>query len=180
MDSLKLDTSCTALILVDLQRGIVGMPTSPYFGSFVVEKGASLAAAFRRMYATVVYVRVDLSNMMSIAVDLSHGDPNNPPPSSASELVAEMHIGPQISDVGSSSSALVSASALLRNILHVHFQMNSGGVGYYRPSEPTSCQRKQSSWDGVRLAIVTRLDKWRTTDLLSSMFHQVIPDGREC
>ena len=54
MDSLKLDTSCTALILVDLQRGIVGMPTSPYSGSFVVEKGASLAVAFRRMYATVV------------------------------------------------------------------------------------------------------------------------------
>jgi nicotinamidase-related amidase len=86
MDSLKLDTSCTALILVDLQRGIVGMPTRPYSGSFVVEKGASLAAAFRRMYATVVYVRVDLSNMMSIALDLSHGDPNNPPPSSASEF----------------------------------------------------------------------------------------------
>ena len=74
MDSLKLDTSCTALILVDLQRGIVGMPTSPYSGSFVVEKGASLAAAFRRMYATVVYVHVDLSNTMSIALDLSHGD----------------------------------------------------------------------------------------------------------
>ena len=67
MDPLKLDTSCTALILVDLQRGIVGMPTSPYSGSFVVEKGASLAAALRRMYATVVYVRVDLSNMMSVA-----------------------------------------------------------------------------------------------------------------
>ena len=42
MDSLKLDTSCNALILVDLQRGIVGMPTRPYSGSFVVEKGASL------------------------------------------------------------------------------------------------------------------------------------------
>ena len=95
MDSLKLDTSCTALILVDLQRGIVGMPTSPCSGSFVVEKGASLAAAFRRMYATVVYVRVDLSNMMSIAVDLSHGDPNNPPPSSASELVAESGVQPE-------------------------------------------------------------------------------------
>jgi hypothetical protein len=74
MDSLKLDTSSAALILVDLQRGIVGMPTSPYSGSFVVEKGASLAAAFRRMYPTVVYVRVDLSNMMSISVNLSHGD----------------------------------------------------------------------------------------------------------
>ena len=58
MDSLKLDTSCTALILVDLQRGIVGMPTSPYSGSFVVEKGASLAAAFRRVaYTAFSYVR---------------------------------------------------------------------------------------------------------------------------
>jgi nicotinamidase-related amidase len=95
MDSLKLDTSCTALILVDLQRGIGRMPTRPYSGAFVVEKGASLAAAFRRMYATVVYVRIDLSNMMSIAVDLSHGDPNNPPPSSAPELVAESGVQPE-------------------------------------------------------------------------------------
>jgi hypothetical protein len=71
------------------------MRTSPYSGSFVVEKGASLAAAFRRMYATVVYVRVDLSNMMSITVDLSHGDSNNPPPSNASELVAGSGVQPE-------------------------------------------------------------------------------------
>jgi nicotinamidase-related amidase len=32
---------------------------------------------------------------MSIAVDLSHGDPNNPPPSSAPELVAESGVQPE-------------------------------------------------------------------------------------
>jgi hypothetical protein len=38
MDPLKLDTSCTALILVDLQRGIVGMPTSPYSGLSLLKR----------------------------------------------------------------------------------------------------------------------------------------------
>jgi nicotinamidase-related amidase len=94
MDSLKLDASSTALVLIDLQRGIVGLTTSPYSASAVVEKGASLAAAFRDSYATVIYVRVDLADMIYSLVDLPHGDQKNPPPPSASELVPESGVKP--------------------------------------------------------------------------------------
>jgi nicotinamidase-related amidase len=87
MDPLKLDPASTALILIDLQHGIVGMDTSPHASSFVVEKGASLAEAFRKNSSPVVYVRVDLANMFHLPVDRSRSDPNNPPPPIASELV---------------------------------------------------------------------------------------------
>lgn len=87
MDFLKLDPASSALILIDLQHGIVGMNTSPHSASYVVEKGATLADAFRKRNAKVVYVRVDMANMLQLPVDVSHGDPNNPPPAIASELV---------------------------------------------------------------------------------------------
>jgi len=87
MEPLKLDPATTALILIDLQHGIVGMQTSPHPASSVLEKAASLARAFRRSTATVIYVRVDLANRVHVPADRSHGDPHNPPPPIASELV---------------------------------------------------------------------------------------------
>jgi nicotinamidase-related amidase len=95
MHPLQLDPSSSALILIDLQHGIVGMQTSPHLASSVVEKGASLAEAFRSRNATVVYVRVDLANMLQLPVDRSHGDPNNPPPPVASELVPASGVQPE-------------------------------------------------------------------------------------
>jgi nicotinamidase-related amidase len=94
MESLKLDAASTALILIDLQHGIVGMQTMPYAASEVVEKGAALAQAFREKNATVVYVRVDLANVLRHPVDVSFGDPNKPPPAIASELVPQSGVQP--------------------------------------------------------------------------------------
>ena len=48
----------TALIVVDLQRGIVGLPSVPSMGD-VVERSCTLAAAFRRHRLPVVLVNVD-------------------------------------------------------------------------------------------------------------------------
>ena len=87
MEPLKLDPTTTALILIDLQHGIVGRQTSPHPASSVLEKAASLARAFRRSTAPVIYVRVDLADMLQVPADRSHGDPHNPPPPIASELV---------------------------------------------------------------------------------------------
>jgi nicotinamidase-related amidase len=87
MEPLKLDPASSALILIDLQHGIVGMDMKPHASSSVVEKGASLAEAFRKKNALVVYVRVDMANMIHLPVDLPHGDLSNPPPPIASELV---------------------------------------------------------------------------------------------
>ncbi|MGC0313811.1 MULTISPECIES: hydrolase [Kitasatospora] len=48
----------TALVLIDLQNGIVGMPTVPYSSDQVVANGIELADAFRAKGLPVVLVRV--------------------------------------------------------------------------------------------------------------------------
>lgn len=55
---LKLDTSRTALVVIDLQRGILARPAAPYSGAEVVERAAALCRAARKAGSTVVLVRV--------------------------------------------------------------------------------------------------------------------------
>jgi nicotinamidase-related amidase len=95
MATLDLDPRTTALIIIDLQRGIVGRQTVPYAAADVVEKCAQLASAFRRQNAPVVYVRVDIANVFNMPVDspmLPPGSP--PPPPDFSELIPEAGFQP--------------------------------------------------------------------------------------
>jgi nicotinamidase-related amidase len=59
MTPLDLDPASTALVLIDLQRGIAAGETKPHAARDVVARGAELAAAFRAKQALVVLVRVD-------------------------------------------------------------------------------------------------------------------------
>ena len=59
----------TALVLIDLQRGIAAAPTVPVPGTEVVARGVELAEAFRSHGAPVVLVRV------SFAADFSDAAP---------------------------------------------------------------------------------------------------------
>jgi nicotinamidase-related amidase len=93
MEPLKLAAASTALILIDLQNGVVGMQTAPYTASAVVEKSAALAQAFRAKGAKIIYVRVDLNDFLSLPVDLPSGIPDNIP-AAASEIVPESGIQP--------------------------------------------------------------------------------------
>ena len=61
MAPLTLDPRTTALVLIDLQRGIVGRQTGPHAASDVVARARRLAARFRQAGATVVLVRVAYS-----------------------------------------------------------------------------------------------------------------------
>jgi nicotinamidase-related amidase len=86
--SIRLDSRKTALVLIDLQHGIVSLPVQPLSAAAVVDASRELAAACRRHGATVVYVRVDLANMLPLKVDIAHArDDDAPIPASASELV---------------------------------------------------------------------------------------------
>jgi nicotinamidase-related amidase len=58
MDQISLDPRTTALVLIDLQRGIVGRQTAPHTAAQVVERAQRLAARCREVGATVVLVRV--------------------------------------------------------------------------------------------------------------------------
>jgi len=51
----------TALVVIDLQQGIVGMPTQPHAAPDVVARTAELAAAFRARDLPVVLVRVSFA-----------------------------------------------------------------------------------------------------------------------
>jgi len=57
----------TALVLIDLQRGILSMDTEPYPTAQILDKGRSLAAWFRAAGATVVLVNVDFGADMGDA-----------------------------------------------------------------------------------------------------------------
>lgn len=59
MPAIEIDTATTALVLIDLQKGIVGGQTAPRQASDVVATAARLAAACRAAGVLVILVRVD-------------------------------------------------------------------------------------------------------------------------
>jgi nicotinamidase-related amidase len=58
MGDLALEAATTALVIIDLQRGIVGRETAPHAARDVVARAARLAGRFRSAGALVVLVRV--------------------------------------------------------------------------------------------------------------------------
>lgn len=54
----KLNPKSTALVLIDLQQGIVGMPLKPRTGKDVLVSAAAVAQRFREAHAVVVLTRV--------------------------------------------------------------------------------------------------------------------------
>jgi nicotinamidase-related amidase len=88
MTPLELVPASTALVLIDLQNGIVGRPLAPHSAPNVIARSVQLASAFRKQNATVVLVRVSLAEILDLPVDAPTRDPNAPPPAEASELIA--------------------------------------------------------------------------------------------
>jgi nicotinamidase-related amidase len=91
MSTLKnFDPKLTALVLIDLQRGIVGRQLAPHSAGDVVGRAAQLAAALRAKGGTVIYVHVDMTGFQHREVDAPMRDPNAPPPpAGAMEIVPE-------------------------------------------------------------------------------------------
>jgi nicotinamidase-related amidase len=61
MKNIMIDKTKTALVVIDLQKGIVGMPTEPYPTKTVVANAAKLAKAFRKNRMPVFLVHVMIS-----------------------------------------------------------------------------------------------------------------------
>lgn len=81
----------TALVLIDLQNGILGLPTTPPAGE-VLKRGIALAEAFRARRLPVVLVRVawspDGGDLPTTEVD--RPGPAAAPPAAFSEIPAEL------------------------------------------------------------------------------------------
>jgi nicotinamidase-related amidase len=99
MASLSLNSRSTALVLIDLQRGIVARQTEPYTSADVVAHAVRLADRFREQGALVVLVRVgfaaDSRDRLSQLADSPN--PPGPLPADYSEIVPEL--GPKASDI---------------------------------------------------------------------------------
>jgi nicotinamidase-related amidase len=94
-----IDLRHTALVLIDLQRGIVGIPAAPHSGKQVVENAVRLAERFRRAKATVVLVHVAFSPDGKDVLHPQIDQPTQWPkmPDDWAELVPEL--GPQPNDI---------------------------------------------------------------------------------
>jgi nicotinamidase-related amidase len=83
--SMTLDPKKTALVLIDLQNGIVARDTKPYTAAAVIERSRALADAFRAKGAAVVYVRVLMSDLLALSSDETMSLPKDIP-AAASEI----------------------------------------------------------------------------------------------
>jgi nicotinamidase-related amidase len=88
---LQLDPQTTALVLIDLQKGIVAMPLQPRSGADVVATSIRLAESFRASGARVVLVNVafakDFGDALVQPVDQPSPRPPGGYPDDFSELV---------------------------------------------------------------------------------------------
>lgn len=94
--SLELQANETALILIDLEHGIVGRDLAPHTGKDVVSRCAELATQVRAAGGTVVYVHVLLHELLRLPADSPMMPKDAPkPPAAASELVPEAGYRPE-------------------------------------------------------------------------------------
>jgi nicotinamidase-related amidase len=96
MPDLKLDPTSTALVLIDLQRGVVVGETKPHTARDVVSRATAVAAAFRDAKALVVLVHVDLGpgGVLFPRTVADNPRPAMTPPADFAELVPELNRQP--------------------------------------------------------------------------------------
>ena len=98
-NTLKLDKAKTALVVIDLQKGITAMPTQPHAAKDVIHNAAQLAAAFRHHQMPVFLVHVatspDGKDRLNPVVDVTWNR-SGPMPPDWSEIVPEL--GPEPGD----------------------------------------------------------------------------------
>ena len=96
MNNTSIDKSKTALVVIDLQKGVTGRQTAPYAADIVVRNAAALADAFRKIGMPVFLVRVAFSpdgkDALRPAVNMSW--PTQTPPPGWTDIVPEMGPNP--------------------------------------------------------------------------------------
>src|ERR1700756_4222209 len=83
----------TALLLVDMQKGIVGLPTAPYSGEAVLARSKALAQRFRAAKAPVVLINVAFAPDFSDALKAPVDQPMQAPPGGFPEDWSELADG---------------------------------------------------------------------------------------
>ena len=98
--SLDIDKRGTALVVIDLQRGIAAMPTQPHEAGRVVRNAASIADAFRKNHMPVFLVHVvasEADRLKPIADQQPWSATGQPRPKDWADILPEL--GPKEDDV---------------------------------------------------------------------------------
>jgi nicotinamidase-related amidase len=101
MNSISIDPLSTALVVIDLQQGIVSRSLAPHAPKDVVERASRLATRFREVGATVVLVHVtfhpDFKDFLNPPCDAPAQFNPSAFPSNWADIVPEM--GPKQGDI---------------------------------------------------------------------------------
>jgi nicotinamidase-related amidase len=91
-----IDKAKTALVVIDLQKGIASMQTQPHAAKDVIQNAADMAKAFRKNNMPVFLVRVSSGpkERLNPAADVIRPMPAQMPPD-WSEIVPELSAGPE-------------------------------------------------------------------------------------
>ena len=91
-NSLSINKNSTALVLIDLQKGIIGRDTRPYKAVDVLSNAVKLVEKFRENKMPIFFVHVDFKNAVPLRVESdSTMSGGNPPPNWA-EFVDELGV----------------------------------------------------------------------------------------
>jgi nicotinamidase-related amidase len=98
MEKLFIDKTKTALVVIDLQKGILSMPTKPYHAHEVIENAVKLVNTFRKngMPVFLVNVITTKETMLNVVSDESFSRPSSLP-SDWAEFIPE--IAPTPNDI---------------------------------------------------------------------------------
>lgn len=74
--SMQLDAKSTALVLIDLQKGVLAMPVAPHPASSIYERSKRVALQFRAGGGPVVWVRVSFAGNFADALSTKVDQPS--------------------------------------------------------------------------------------------------------
>jgi nicotinamidase-related amidase len=93
---LTVNTESTALVIIDLQKGIVSMPAVPHSSEQVLNRTNSMIKAFHKNNALVIFVRVafsaDRKNALNLEVDERPFTAGANLPANWSEIIPELEM----------------------------------------------------------------------------------------
>ncbi|WP_419805357.1 isochorismatase family protein [Terriglobus sp.] len=95
MAETTLDPKTTAVVLIDLQHGILQRQLAPYNREQIVEAANRLTDAARAVGASIIYVQVSLGEAPDVPVDRPTSRPQQTVPPQMLELVPELHRLPE-------------------------------------------------------------------------------------
>jgi nicotinamidase-related amidase len=95
MSDLYLDSRKTALIAIDLQNAIMRIDAAPYPVTEVVEKNRRIADALRARGGVIVWVRVNLKDLLDLPVDQPRSFDPKQLPEELSEIAPSAGFNPK-------------------------------------------------------------------------------------